>query len=67
MICRRIIAGFLQTYLGRVLEIDFIQIKTIVSPYLIIRVLGGLVFTLGDMLLSWRIFKTWWETRAIKT
>ena len=62
-----LIAGFLQTYLGRVLEIDFIQIKTIVSPYLIIRVLGGLVFTLGDMLLSWRIFKTWWETRAIKS
>lgn len=61
-----LIAGFLQTYLGRVVGIDFLQVKTIINPYLIIRVLGGLVFTLGDMLLSWRIVKTWWETREVK-
>lgn len=61
-----LIAGLLQTYLGRVLGIDFIQVKTIISPYLIIRVLGGLIFTLGDMLLSWRIIKTWWQTRPAK-
>ncbi len=60
-------AGFLQTYLGHVLGIDFLQVKTLVSPYLIIRVLGGFLFTLGDMLFSWRVFKTWWETRQVKS
>lgn len=61
-----IVAGFLQTYLGHFLGVDFLQVNTIISPYLIIRVLGGLLFTLGDMLLSWRIFRTWWETRQAK-
>lgn len=61
-----LIAGFLQTYLVRLLGIDFLQVNTLINPYLIIRVLGGVVFTLGDMLLSLRIVKTWRETRHVK-
>ena len=61
-----LIAGFLQTYLWRVLGMDFRQVSSVINPYLIMRVLGGLLFTLGDLVLSWRIFKTWWETRSMK-
>lgn len=59
-------AGFLQSYLGHVLGIDFLRVKMIITPYLIVRFLGGLIFTLGDMLLSWRVFKAWCETRQAK-
>lgn len=62
-----IVAGFLQTYLGHVLGIEYLQVNALVNPYLILRVLGGLLFTAGDLLLSWRIFKAWWETRPAKS
>lgn len=61
-----LIAGFLQTYLWRVLGMEFSLVSTIISPYLLLRALGGLLFTLGDLLLTWIIFKTWWERRQIK-
>jgi nitric oxide reductase subunit B len=58
-----LIAGFLQTYLYYLLGMEFIQVSQYINPYLILRVMGGLLFTVGDLLLSWGIFKMWRETR----
>jgi nitric oxide reductase subunit B len=59
-----LVAGLLQTYLWRVLGMDFMQVSSLLNPYLIIRVLGGSMFVLGDLLLSWRIFDAWRKTRS---
>ncbi len=55
--------GLVQTYLWRVLGMDFMRVMALVQPYLALRLLGGGLFTLGDMLLGWQIFKVWKETR----
>lgn len=57
-----LIAGFVETYLWRVLGMDFMQVRMIINPYLIMRVLGGAMFALGDILLFWRIFGAWRKT-----
>lgn len=56
-------AGFMETYLWRILGMDFMQVRLMINPYLIMRVMGGALFALGDLLLSWRIFKAWKATR----
>lgn len=58
-----IIAGFLQTYLWRVLGLDFAMVSSIINPYLFIRVLSGSFFTLGAMVLCFIIIRTWWRTK----
>jgi nitric oxide reductase subunit B len=60
-----LIAGMLQTYLGHVLGIDYVEINRLINPYLMIRGLGGAMFTLGDMFLCWRIIKAWRETNQL--
>ncbi len=55
--------GLLQTYFWRVLGMDFMQVMQLVRPYLVLRMAGGGLFTLGDMLLGWQIFKAWKQTR----
>jgi nitric oxide reductase subunit B len=62
-----LVAGFMETYLWRVIGMDFMQVRMIINPYLIIRVLGGAMFTSGDLLLFWRIFNAWRKTRHNKT
>jgi nitric oxide reductase subunit B len=57
------VAGSVETYLWRILGIDFMEVRSRINPYLIIRVMGGAMFTLGDLLLVWRIFKAWQVTR----
>lgn len=61
-----LVAGFMETYLWRILGMDFMEVRLLLSPYLIMRALGGAIFTLGDLLLSWRIFKAWQATRYRK-
>lgn len=61
-----LVAGSIQTYLWRILGMDFMEVHLILNPYLIIRALGGAMFVLGDLLLSWRIFKAWQATRSLK-
>jgi len=61
-----LIAGSIETYLWRILGMDFMEVHSILKPYLIIRVLGGAMFALGDLLLSWCIFKAWQATRSYK-
>lgn len=56
-------AGFLQTYLWRVLEMDFIRVIRLIQPYLLTRMVGGVFYTVGSLLLGWRIIKAWWQTR----
>ncbi|MDR3543593.1 MAG: cbb3-type cytochrome c oxidase subunit I [Desulfosporosinus sp.] len=59
-----LVAGFMETYLWRILGMDFMQVRLIINPYLIVRALGGAMFTLGDLLLFWRIFKAWQATKS---
>lgn len=61
------VGGLLQTYLWRVLGIDFMQVMPLLKPYLIIRMIGGVLFTCGDLLLGWRVFKAWKETKVVRT
>lgn len=58
-----ILAGFLQTYLWRVMGIDFMAVSSVINPYLILRVLWGSLFTLGAAILCSLIIRTWWKTR----
>lgn len=57
-------AGFLETYLWRILGMDFMQVRLLINPYLILRVFGGAMFALGDFLLFWRMLEAWLKTRA---
>lgn len=59
-------AGLKETYLWRILGMDFMDAHLLLNPYLIMRVLGGTMFTLGDLLLSWYIFKAWRATKSHK-
>jgi len=61
-----IVAGFVQIYLWRMLGIDFVDVQSLVHPYLIMRAIGGSLFTLGDLLLGWQVYKVWKETRQRK-
>lgn len=59
-----LVAGAMQTYLWRILGMDFIEVHLLLNPYFVIRAIGGAVFTLGDFLLFWLIFKAWRTTRS---
>ncbi|WP_407313002.1 cbb3-type cytochrome c oxidase subunit I [Desulfosporosinus sp. SB140] len=61
-----LVAGFMETYLWRILGMDFMQVRMLLNPYLIIRALGGAMFTLGDLLLAWGFYKTWKATKSQK-
>ncbi|MFZ3100641.1 MAG: cbb3-type cytochrome c oxidase subunit I [Desulfitobacteriaceae bacterium] len=54
-----LIAGFIQIYLWRFIGQDFMQVQPYLKLYLVLRVIGGSVFTMGDFLLTWSIFKIW--------
>ena len=58
-----IVAGFIQAYLWRMLGLDFMEVQSLVHPYLIIRALGGSLFALGDLLFGWQVYKVWKETK----
>lgn len=60
-----LVGGSIQAYLWRYLGMDFMEVHLRLNPYLVIRVLGGAVFTLGDLLLFRLIFKAWRTTRSI--
>ena len=61
-----LIVGSIQTYLWRILGVDFMEVHSLLKPYLIIRLLGGVMFGLGNLLFSWRIYKAWQETRSYR-
>jgi nitric oxide reductase subunit B len=58
-----LIAGLLQSYIIHYIGIDFSQVQKLITPYLFARAGGGSLYTLGSILLGWRIFKDWWLTR----
>ena len=58
------VAGLIEVYFWRILGMDFMEVHLALNPYLILRVLGGIVFMLGDLLLSWHIYRTWRTTKA---
>ncbi|MDA8440905.1 MAG: cbb3-type cytochrome c oxidase subunit I [Peptococcaceae bacterium] len=59
-----IVAGTLQSYLWRFLGNSFMQVSAVINPYLILRVLGGSLFALGDLLLFGVLFGAWRQTKA---
>ncbi|OLN31833.1 cbb3-type cytochrome c oxidase subunit I [Desulfosporosinus metallidurans] len=61
-----LVAGFMETYLWRILGMDFMEVSLLLNPYLIIRAMGGAMYTLGDLLLFWHIFKAWQATKSKK-
>ncbi|MDQ7093673.1 cbb3-type cytochrome c oxidase subunit I [Desulfosporosinus sp. PR] len=61
-----LVAGFVETYLWRILDMDFMQVRMLLNPYLMIRALGGIIFMLGDLLLAWSFYKTWKATKPQK-
>ncbi|MEL1134436.1 cbb3-type cytochrome c oxidase subunit I [Desulfitobacterium sp. THU1] len=61
-----LIAGFLQTYLWRVLGLDFMAVSSIIRPYLSLRVLSGSLFTSGALILCTIIIRTWWKTWTVR-
>lgn len=58
-----LVAGFVQTYLWRIIGMDFMEVHLLLNSYLWIRALGGAMFTLGDLFLFWFIFKAWQATK----
>lgn len=58
------VAGLIEVYFWRILGMDFMEVHLALNPYLILRVLGGTVFMLGDLLLSWHIYRSWRTTKA---
>ena len=61
-----LVAGLIEAYLWRILGMDFMEVRLLLNPYLILRVLGGAMFTLGDLFLSWRFYKAWQATNSKK-
>ena len=57
-----IIAGLIQAYFWRGLNMDFMEVSSMIFPYLFFRVLGGGLFTLGSAIIVYQIFKIWWTT-----
>ena len=57
-----IVAGFIQVYLWRMLGIDFMEVQSHLHPYIIMRAIGGSIFTMGDLILGWQVYKIWKET-----
>lgn len=58
-----LIAGFKQAYIWRYLGSEFLTAQAEVKPFLMLRVLGGGIFMVGDFLLGWQfIVNLWWKT-----
>lgn len=58
-----IIAGLIQSYFWRGLSMDFMEVSSMLAPYLLFRVLGGGLFTIGSVIIVYQIFKLWWTAR----
>lgn len=54
------LAGFLQTYLWRVVGLDFPTVRSLIKPYLAFRSLGALLFAAGGVLPAWDILRDWY-------
>lgn len=49
------LAGLIQMYLWRIAGMDFIEVQILLKPYYLIRGLGGMLFTGGSLLFTWKI------------
>lgn len=59
-----VMAGGLQTYLLRVLQLDMSVADVLLRPYLFLRIGGGMMYMLGSLLLAATIVKIVWQQRA---
>lgn len=59
-----IIAGGLQTYFLRILNMDMSVADTALRPYLFLRIGGGISYMLGSLLVAYTILKAVWLQRA---
>ncbi|MDD4600803.1 hypothetical protein SDC9_03870 [bioreactor metagenome] len=60
-----LVAGWLQAYLLGLEGLSITEVNALIRPYLIIRVLGGFVFSLGSSVLAWVIVKNAWHYREV--
>jgi len=51
------IAGGLQAYLGRLIGLDFLTVNSLLYPYMVGRLIGGVCFSLGGFLVGWDVFR----------
>lgn len=59
------LAGMLQVYLWRVAGLEFAATLGLIRPYLMARVVGGLVYALGSTWLTWTVIKIGWRRIAV--
>lgn len=59
------VAGMLQVYLWRVAGLEFSAVVHLLRPYLMVRVLGGIVYALGSTLLTWIVVRIAWRRVAV--
>lgn len=58
-----VLAGGLQTYLLRVLNVDMSVADLVLRPYLFLRIGGGILYMLGSLLVAYTILKVVWQQR----
>lgn len=58
------LAGIVQTYLWRVAGWEFMEVAQVIRPYLLLRAIGGLIFTAGDLLLCWTMAVLIWKNKT---
>lgn len=58
-----LIAGWLQAYLLSLAGLTITEVNELIRPYLIIRLIGGLVFSMGSSIFTWVIVKNAWRGR----
>lgn len=60
-----VLAGGLQTYLLRVLNVDMSIANVVLRPYLFLRIGGGILYMLGSLLVAYTILKAVWQQREV--
>ncbi len=60
-----ILAGGLQAYLLRVLNVDMSLTDVVLRPYLFLRIGGGILYMLGSLLVAYTILKAVWQQREV--
>lgn len=59
------LAGGLQAYLLRVVGLTITEVNELIRPYLLLRLVGGLTYTVGSLLFTWVIVKNVYRHRNL--
>lgn len=58
------VAGILQVYLWRMAGLDFSVVTGLIRPYLMIRALGGMIYAVGCIVMTWMVIRIGWRRVA---